>query len=159
MDLILWRHADAEDAGPGQSDDERGLTRLGEQQAERMARWLDQYLPQSAQIIVSPALRTRQTVEPLGRDYRIEPMIACGASPRALLKAAGWPTARNPVLVVGHQPTLGHVASLVLSGQIQQWTFGKSNIWWIVGDGAPSEPFGPNCAWLRTVVSPELTEP
>jgi phosphohistidine phosphatase len=30
MELILWRHADAEDGAPGQPDAERGLTAKGE---------------------------------------------------------------------------------------------------------------------------------
>ena len=37
MDLILWRHADAEDGSP---DLRRALTRKGEKQAEHMAAWL-----------------------------------------------------------------------------------------------------------------------
>ena len=33
MDLILWRHAEAEDARAGQDDLERALTPKGERQA------------------------------------------------------------------------------------------------------------------------------
>ena len=39
MDLILWRHAEAED-GVGKPDTERELTKRGRKQAERMAEWL-----------------------------------------------------------------------------------------------------------------------
>src|SRR5436190_21449722 len=38
MDLILWRHADAE---PGEPDIGRRLTAKGLKQAERVAAWLD----------------------------------------------------------------------------------------------------------------------
>ena len=38
MELILWRHADAE---LGQPDSERRLTDKGHKQAARMAKWLE----------------------------------------------------------------------------------------------------------------------
>ncbi len=41
MDLILWRHAEAEKANPGSDDLTRALTAKGEKQATRMAAWLD----------------------------------------------------------------------------------------------------------------------
>ena len=50
MDLILWRHAEAEDVRHGGSDLDRGLTAKGERQAKRMACWLDQHLPDSTRI-------------------------------------------------------------------------------------------------------------
>jgi phosphohistidine phosphatase len=158
MDLILWRHADAEEAGPDQADGERRLTALGQTQAQRSAHWLARHLPESATILVSPAQRTLQTVEPLGRGFRVEQAIAPGCSPQALLKAAGWPVAKNPVLVVGHQPTLGLVASLLLSGRLQHWTVGKSNVWWIGGDGGAEDPYGPDSAWLRAMIAPDLLD-
>ncbi|MGB6053615.1 MAG: histidine phosphatase family protein, partial [Burkholderiaceae bacterium] len=42
MELILWRHADAE---PGEPDLERALTAGGRRQAAKMAAWLDRKLP------------------------------------------------------------------------------------------------------------------
>ncbi len=111
MDLILWRHAEAE---PGEPDLGRRLTAKGIQQAERMAEWLDRHLPATTRVLSSPADRAQQTALALKRKFRVEPEIAPGASPTALLAAAGWPDAREPVLVVGHQPTLGEVAALLL---------------------------------------------
>jgi phosphohistidine phosphatase len=46
MDLILWRHADAVDAEPGESDMDRTLTPKGQKQARRMAEWLTSQLPE-----------------------------------------------------------------------------------------------------------------
>lgn len=148
MELILWRHAEAEDEGPGKPDAARQLTTRGRQQAQRTARWLARHLPAHTEIIVSPATRTQQTVEPLGRRFRTEKSIASGASPEAVLEAAGWPNAHHAVLIVGHQPTLGQVAALVLSGQVDCWTVGKGNVWWLASDD--------DGAWLRAVVPPEL---
>lgn len=64
MDLILWRHAEAEDwpedDPQGSRGLERSLTPRGEKQAARMANWLDRQLPEGARIVVSPARRCEQ---------------------------------------------------------------------------------------------------
>src|SRR3954452_13252336 len=54
MDLILWRHAEAE---PGEPDLGRRLTPKGLKQAARMAEWLDARLPDTCKILSSPAER------------------------------------------------------------------------------------------------------
>ena len=131
MDLILWRHAEAEDAAAGGDDLRRALTTHGEQQAERMAEWLDHRLARSTRILVSPALRCQQTAKALGRKFRTVAAIAPGASAEAVVAAAGWPDATEPVLVVGHQPTLGQVAALLLAGSPQFWSVKKGAAWWL----------------------------
>jgi len=131
MDLILWRHAEAEDAAAGGDDLRRALTTRGEQQAERMAEWLDHRLARSTRILVSPALRCQQTAKALGRKFRTVPAIAPGASADELIAAAGWPDATDPVLVVGHQPTLGEAAALLLAGTPQSWSVKKGAAWWL----------------------------
>src|SRR4051812_639641 len=107
MDLILWRHAEAEDDAPGGDDLQRALTPRGEKQAARMAAWLDRHLPEGARILCSPALRCEQTVLPLGRKYKIRAELAPGATPADILGMAQWPNSKQPVLVIGHQPSLG----------------------------------------------------
>ena len=76
MDLILWRHAEAEEAQPGMSDLERALTSKGQKQARRMGQWLNTQLPDSCRILCSPAVRTLQTVEALGRKFKIHTDLA-----------------------------------------------------------------------------------
>lgn len=131
MNLILWRHAEAEILRPGQDDLERELTSKGRRQAERMAQWLDQRLPDSARVLVSPAARTQQTVAPLGRRFKTVPALAPERSVDDLLAAAGWPAADETVLVVGHQPTLGMVAARLLCGADQAWSVKKGAVWWL----------------------------
>jgi phosphohistidine phosphatase len=41
MDLILWRHAEAQDESENGDDLQRSLTSRGEKQAARIAAWLD----------------------------------------------------------------------------------------------------------------------
>lgn len=152
MDLILWRHAEAFDAEPGESDEERTLTPKGVKQAKKMAEWLTSQLPEGCKILVSPAVRTVQTAEALGRKFKITPEVGLEADAEDLLQAANWPNAKEPVLVIGHQPTLGQVAAVLLSGQPQDWEVKKANVWWLV----QRDPADIATLHLKAVVSPAL---
>lgn len=152
MDLILWRHAEAFDAEPGQSDLQRALTPKGQKQARRMAEWLTARLPEGCRILVSPALRTLQTVEPLKRKFKTVPELAPGAAAEDVLQAANWPNSREPVLVVGHQPTLGQVAALLMTGQALDWEMKKANAWWLV----QRDPQDTDSIYLKAVMGPDM---
>jgi phosphohistidine phosphatase len=136
MDLILWRHAEAHDAAEGQSDLERGLTAKGERQAHRMGHWLNQALPATTRILVSPALRAQQTARALERRFKTCDAIGPERTVAELLDAARWPRSKEPVLVVGHQPALGlaaaHlVAHLPADGSSPPWRVKKAGLWWL----------------------------
>ena len=131
MDLILWRHAEAHVAKEGQSDLERALTSKGERQAQRMAEWLNQRLAHSTRILVSPAVRCQQTAQALGRHFKSVEVLGPDGGGDALLKAVRWPEAAEPVLVIGHQPTLGLVASQLLSERPLPWSIKKGAVWWL----------------------------
>jgi phosphohistidine phosphatase len=131
MDLILWRHAEAHVVREGQTDAQRALTAKGERQAQRMAQWLNQRLAETTRILVSPALRTQQTAEALGRPCKTLAALAPGASVDELLAAARWPASNEPVLVIGHQPTLGEVAARLLGANDQTWSVKKGSVWWL----------------------------
>jgi phosphohistidine phosphatase len=131
MELILWRHAEAEDGSIDLSDAKRRLTEHGEEQAREMARWLKAHLPKRCRILVSPTQRTEQTVHRLQMTYEIEPKVGVGGTAQELLKVAGWPLAERAVLIVGHQPTLGEVAALALTGKVAAWPVKKGAVWWL----------------------------
>ena len=131
MDLILWRHAEAEPHGAAADDLARRLTTKGERQAERMAAWLNRRLPQTTRIVVSPAKRAQQTAKALDRGFKTVASIAPGASVDDVLAAARWPDAAEPVLVVGHQPTLGAVAARLVAGLDAEWPMKKAAVWWL----------------------------
>ena len=133
MDLILWRHAEAFEIKDAESDLDRALTPKGERQAQRMAEWLNQRLAHSTRILVSPALRCQQTAKALGRKFKTANELAPDGNGEALLKSARWPDASEPVLVIGHQPTLGLVAAYLLAETPQPWTIKKGAVWWIRG--------------------------
>ena len=128
MDLILWRHADAQDGAP---DMDRPLTSKGRKQAERMAAWLHAHLPEGTRVLASPARRTRETADALELDYAVEANLAPGAHAAHLLAAAGWPEASGAVLVIGHQPTLGDAASLLLFGETRSLSIKKGGVIWL----------------------------
>ena len=131
MELILWRHAEAEPGGPDRPDESRKLTDKGRKQARKMGEWLNRHLPDDCLILCSPAVRTVQTVEALGRKYKIDAALRPDVSAESVLRAAGWPDADGTVLVVGHQPTLGDIASLLIAGKQQPWHLRKGSIFWI----------------------------
>ena len=132
MDLILWRHADAEDARGG-DDLGRALSARGRRQAERMAAWLAPRLPAGARVLASPARRCQETVAALGRPATTLASIAPGASGEAVLAAAGWPGEAGAVVVVGHQPTLGLAAALVLGAGDSRRSLRKGAVCWLRG--------------------------
>lgn len=131
MDLLLWRHAEAEDGFP---DAQRELTPRGVKQAKRMARWLRKRLPENVRILVSPTARTLQTAQALNLPFETTDAVGTGASAKQLLAAVGWPDGNgdpdSTVLVVGHQPTLGEVAAVLLTGREADWTIKKGAVWW-----------------------------
>jgi phosphohistidine phosphatase len=161
MNLILWRHADAEDlperahqqAG---ADLTRALTQRGRKQAAQMAQWLAARIDKSTLVLTSPAVRTVQTAQALSDRYRIVRELSPGADASAVLAAAGWPDnstdGTETVIVVGHQPTLGRVASLLLSGSEANWTIRKAGIWWFSNRRREDE----SQVVLRAVVNPDL---
>lgn len=147
MDLVLWRHADAED---GTVDAERKLTTKGLKQAARVAKWLKKRLPADTVVLASPARRAQQTARALTRDFRTVKEIGTMATPEKVLAAAGWPAAAGTVVVVGHQPTLGEIAALLMTGSSAEWSIKKGAIWWF----ACRDKRGP--VSLRAVISAEL---
>lgn len=154
MNLLLWRHATAEDATePGAAADlARPLTKRGQRQAAHVAEWLQKRLPAEHQVLVSPAVRTRETASALTRDFRVVEEIGPGADPEAVIAAANWPDQRGTIVIVGHQPTLGQVAARLLGGCESDWSVKKGAVWWIASRDR-EEGQG---VILRAVVSPDL---
>lgn len=131
MDLIFWRHAEADDWTEGCDDMQRSLTSRGEKQAKRMAAWLDRQLPEGTRIVSSPARRCEQTVLALGRKYKLRPELGPETTAEVLLEAAGWPNGKSVVLMVGHQPSLGQAIAKLLGLQAESCQVRKGTVWWI----------------------------
>ncbi len=131
MDLILWRHADAEVGGPNDDDLERALTPRGIKQAARVAAWLDSQLPDGIRILCSPARRCEQTALALGRKYKLRAELSGAAGVADLLELAQWPHAKSAVLIIGHQPVLGQTIAQLLGLQQAACPVRKGMVWWL----------------------------
>ena len=151
MELILWRHADAEDPGP-KGDFARELTKKGRKQAERMAAWLRPRLEGDWTVLSSPARRATQTVDALGVDYETRDAIDTSCRLEDVLRESGWPDG-DRVIVVGHQPTLGEVAAWLM-GSSEEVAFRKGAIWWF----ATRSREGREETVLKVVMDPEMLE-
>jgi phosphohistidine phosphatase len=149
MDLILWRHAEAEE---GANDLARELTPKGHKQAARVAEWLLQRLPSRFELISSPAARAQQTAQALGIPVKTVKDIAPGAPVSAIVKAAGWPDRKGTAVLVGHQPDLGQAVAFLVCGSHGGMSIKKGGLWWLtdrVRDGDAE-------VVVRAVVSPDL---
>jgi phosphohistidine phosphatase len=112
--LILVRHAEA---APGEPDELRPLTSRGRDQA----RELGGQLPRPAAVLTSPLLRARETAALLARPHGLEPepddRLAPGATEADVLAAVEG--RGETVVVVGHQPDCGIVASRLGAGEVR----------------------------------------
>jgi phosphohistidine phosphatase len=149
IELLLWRHADAEDGIP---DAGRALTKKGLKQAKQVAAWLKPRLPGDCLILASPAKRAQQTAAALDLPYTTERRIGVQADLAGLIAASNWPRRPGTVIVVGHQPTLGRLAAWLLSGEPADWTIKKGALWWFSGRASHAAVQ----TVLRAVVSPDL---
>jgi phosphohistidine phosphatase len=154
MELILWRHAEAEE---GEPDLARALTPKGRRQAQKMAQWLKGQLPGTVRIIASPAVRTRETADALDLPYDIVPHIDPDASADDLLAATGWPDSHGVVILVGHNPAISILASRLADAEESSVVLRRGAAWWfgtdIGTDGAPPR------LTLKTIMTPSLLAP
>lgn len=151
MDLLLWRHAEAED---GEDDLKRRLTERGQKQARTMAAWIHAHQPKDLRIIASPAIRTQQTAEALKLPFETQRKIGPEACVSELIAASGWPQATGSVLLIGHQPSLGRLAALLLGGHETDWSVKKGALWWLTNRVRRGE----TQTVLRAVIPVELLE-
>ena len=148
-DLLLWRHAEAEDGMP---DTGRALTKKGLKQAKQVAQWLKPRLPSGCLILASPAKRAQQTAAALDLPYTTERRIGVQADIADLIAASNWPERKGTVILVGHQPTLGQLAARLLSGEPSDWNIKKGALWWF----SSRTRYGDTHTVLRAVISPDL---
>jgi phosphohistidine phosphatase len=152
-DLLLWRHADEVEQG---DEFRRALTVRGEKQAKSMAKWIRQEAPKHLRILVSPALHARQTAKALDLPFEIKTQLGPKTKASDLLAVAGWPDGmgkrHGAILLIGHQPALGHLAALLLSGSEEAWSIKKGCLWWFSNRVREGE----TQTILRAVISADL---
>ncbi len=147
IDLLLWRHAEAED---GADDLARPLTDAGHGQARRVAEWLEAHAPKGLMLLSSPAKRAQQTLRHWRDTFEIEPRLAPGAAVSTVLDVLGWPAPTRSLLITGHQPWIGQTAAYLLTEAPLPWSFARASLWWF-----RVRPHHPRPVQLRAVVHPD----
>lgn len=120
-ELILLRHAHAENALPGQDDHDRPLSLQGQAEAEAAGRWLMEQRLIPDRVLCSPARRARETLEAVLEltgyvEQRLEERIY-DATPGTLAALVDDHREVERLLLVGHNPGLERLAALMHSGQ------------------------------------------
>ncbi|HEY7683513.1 MAG TPA: histidine phosphatase family protein [Gemmatimonadales bacterium] len=123
MHLILIRHADAGDRNPGLWPDDtlRPLTDKGRRRHRRVAKRLKRRGLVPELLLTSPWLRAWQTAQIVANDTGGPAPVACPAlatapSLPALQQAVAQASVDARVALVGHEPWLSELASLLLAG-------------------------------------------
>ena len=120
--LYLLRHAKA-DRGTGPSRDlDRPLTKRGRKDSKRLGRRLEALDEIPEHVLVSPAIRARETISyaSCAGDWEVPVEIASAlydARIRDILEAIdAVPSAVERLLVCGHQPVLSEVIARLVGG-------------------------------------------
>lgn len=137
--LIIWRHAEAEEVSASGNDAERALTPRGIKDADKMARWLQQHLPENYEILSSPARRCLQTAAALqhasakkpANTVSIAPFLATDGAVEVMAAKLVNADSRQTIVVVGHQPQLGEFIVTLLGMAETACEVKKGAVWWL----------------------------
>lgn len=130
MELILWRHAEAED---GSKDLARALTDKGQTQAKMMVKWLKPRLPKNHQLWVSEAVRSQQTAAVLSDQYTVYPQLNPDVPHEAVMRLLYETHWQKNLVIVGHQPWIGRVCAGLMGcrhAPSMDWSVKKGALWW-----------------------------
>lgn len=146
MNIILWRHATAEDTFP---DHDRALTQKGEQEARKMGQWLRHHLTGPQLTLVSPSKRTLQTAKWFSEDIHLHASVKVSSRAEQIIELIEYPPqATDNLIIVAHQPFLGEVASRLLTGHSHAIKVHKGAIWWFIHKHGTYH--------LHTMINPDL---
>jgi len=121
MELLVIRHATAEDAKPGVDDAHRALTKDGKKEMKRSAAGLKTLVDAVDVIAASPLVRAQETAEIVAKAYgdlSVETIeeLTPASDPSALADWLSRHASSNVVAVVGHEPHLGKLVTWLMAG-------------------------------------------
>jgi len=122
--LLIVRHGIAEDAARGMRDADRRLTPDGIRKLQAVAAGLQSLGVAPQAILSSPLRRAEETAVLLQRTLLPKKSVATfaplapGHDPAEVARALGSHRTAHQLMLVGHQPDLGHFVSDLLSGSI-----------------------------------------
>lgn len=123
--LYLLRHGIAADATAEMSDADRPLTAGGARKMQRIARGLKRAGFRPDLILTSPLRRTQETAALLGAvdpslAIEVYEPLAPGHSAASVLDGLRAYRDKSRIVLVGHQPDLGELASHLLTGSVSR---------------------------------------
>lgn len=123
MRLYLVRHGVAEDHTAAHDDAQRALTPQGKAKMAAASRGLRKLKMRPDLILTSPLRRAYETAAILAQELggiKLEELaqLAGSSTPGEVLSALRAYRNLTEVALVGHQPGMGHLASLMLTGSI-----------------------------------------
>ncbi len=121
MRLLIIRHGKAEDRSPTRKDSSRRLTGAGRKAMRKAARGLREVAPEIDLLAASPLARAHETAEIVAETLRVgrvveQKLLAPEGDKRALIAWLRRRPPRSTVALVGHEPDLSALASLLVSG-------------------------------------------
>jgi phosphohistidine phosphatase len=123
MDLFILRHAIAAEPGEFKNDFERALTPDGEQKLRRVTKAMRNLQLSFDLIISSPYVRARETAEivaaalALGKKVQLWETLGADGNARELIaEVRALSPAPESILLVGHEPYLSSLVSLLVCG-------------------------------------------
>lgn len=133
--LILWRHAEAEEISTNGTDSGRALTKHGRKDADKMAKWLNQHLPSDVQILCSPALRCLETAKALKKlnqqKFRIVDFLGVDGTLETMAREVLREDSTKTLLLIGHQPNLGLFIAQLQGMSEAICVVKKGAVWWL----------------------------
>lgn len=144
MDLLVIRHAIAEDPAADRPDAARALTRRGRRRFKAAVAGLGALGVRFDRLLTSPltrAVQTSELLEPL-LDGEAQITDALAAPPDAALLGMLAALPEPTVALVGHEPWLGELAALLLTGKTGpggNLAFRKGGVAWLEGQPAPGQ--------------------
>lgn len=152
MQLYLLRHAQAENLELGHLDENRKLTLKGLEQAKALRRSLEHLEVRFDGVISSPWRRARQTaaaLESVAENLEVSDLLAAAPSQNLLNLIAECSQKTGSLALVGHQPWMSQLTSLLLTGDSSLETafeFKKCSLYAL--------EYTPSQAFLRFVLPP-----
>jgi phosphohistidine phosphatase len=162
MKLYILRHGDAVEHGdPRYKENERPLTAKGVQRTKDLAHALRQLEISIDLVLSSPLTRARQTAEIIARGLRLrekrleltDHLAPSGSMQSLVERLHGVRSASDSVLLVGHEPYLSSLVSLLcIGGPGLPLALKKGGLCRLDVD----EPSCGRCATLEWLFSPRL---
>jgi len=133
--LIIWRHAEAEDHSVGCLDTDRKLTKKGQKDAEKMAKWLNVHLPSNTKVLCSPAKRCLETAIFLqqlnNHELNVADFLSADSTVENIANNVINDDSAKTLLIVGHQPNLGLLIAKLLGMNENSCVVKKCTVWWL----------------------------